>query len=246
RAKPIEGENGLVKIKLPTSKEGPQTYAGIIRVKSGVGDLNNYYFKDNYFVAEPSLTVSAKKMNVFYMGVDNPVAISVPGIPEENLTPSISHGTMTPDPESDDWIVNVPAGMRETVISVTAEIDGKARDMGSKTFRIKKVPDPVALIANRNEGSINRNILIASGAIVPKMPDDFEFNLTYRLVSFKMTIQRGLEVWSGNSNNNRLTEDMIRQIRSANRGQKVWFENIVARGPDNLDRPLAPIIFTIN
>jgi len=61
-----------------------------------------------------------------------------------------------------------------------------------------------------------------------------------------MTLQRGLEVWSKKSSNSRLTEDMIRQIKSAKRGQKVWFENIIARGPDNIDRPLAPIILTIN
>ncbi len=43
------------------------------------------------------LTVAATKMNVFYMGVDNPVSISVPGIAEANLRPSISVGTLTRD-----------------------------------------------------------------------------------------------------------------------------------------------------
>jgi len=246
RAKILEGENGLVKISLPAGSVGVKKYAGIFKVTSGVGDVNNYYFSDEYVVAEPSLTVSAKKMNVFYIGVDNPVAISVPGIAEENLKTSISVGELKPDPESDDWIVKVPTGQRETVITVKAEIDGTERDMGSKTFRIKKVPDPIALIANKMEGMVNRNILIAAGAIIPKMPDDFEFDLSYRITSFKMTLQRGLEIWSDKSSNNRLTEDMIRQITSASRGQKVWFENIVARGPDKIDRPLSPIILTIN
>ena len=246
RAKPIEGERGMVKVSLPGETVGIKKYAGIVRVKGGVGDINTYYFNDEYVVAEPSLNVSAKKMNVFYMGVDNPVAISVPGIAEESILPSISVGTLKRDPESDDWIVNILGGQRETVISVKANIDGQKRDMGSKTFRIKKLPDPTALIANKNEGLVNRNILVAAGAIIPKMPSDFEFDLTYRITSFKMTLQRGLDIWSRKSNNNRLTEDMIRQITLANRGQKVWFENIIARGPDNIDRPLAPIILTIN
>jgi len=246
RATPIEGEDGMVRISLPGESVGIKNYAGVVRVKGGVGDVNTYYFNEEYVVAEPSLNVSAKKMNVFYMGVDNPVAISVPGIVEESIIPSISIGTLERDTESDDWIVTVPQGQRETVINVMANVDGQQRDMGSKTFRIKKLPDPVALIANKNEGMVNRNILVAAGAIIPKMPDDFEFDLSYRITSFKMTLQRGLEVWSDKSSNNRLTEDMIRQITSANRGQKVWFENIIARGPDNIDRPLAPIILTIN
>ena len=133
------------------------------------------------------------------------------------------------------------------MISVNALVDGKKKSMGSKTYRIKKLPDPIALIANKNEGLINRNILVEAGAIVPKMPSDFEFDLNYKVISFKMTmLLRGTEIWSDQSSNNRLTIDMINNIRSANKGQKIWFENIIARGPDNLDRQLAPIILTIN
>ncbi len=245
-ARPIEGQQGRVKIDLPADQTGLKKFAGIIRVKTGLGEVNDYFFHDQYTVAEPSLTVSATKMNVFYIGVDNPVEISVPGVPEENLAASISYGTLKRNPSGNDWIVNVPQGQRETVISVSAKIEGQTRNMGNKTFRVKKLPDPVALIANKNEGPINRNILVAAGAIIPKMPEDFEFDLNYRIISFTMTLQRGLEVWSDKSNNNRLTEDMIKQIKSANRGQKVWFEKIVARGPDNIDRPLSPIILTIN
>jgi gliding motility-associated protein GldM len=247
RARTIEGEKGKVKLKLPAQSLGLKKFAGIIRVKSGVGDVNNYFFNDEYFVAEPSLTVSAMKMNVFYIGVDNPVDISVPGVPDESIVPSISIGTLKRDPSSKNWIVTVPSGQKETVISVEAQIDGKKKGMGNKKFRIKKLPDPIALIANKNEGLINRNILVAAGAIIPKMPDDFEFDLNYKIMSFKMTMQlRGTEVWSDQSSSNRLTDNMMNNIRSANRGQKIWFENIIARGPDNIDRQLAPIILTIN
>ena len=45
-------------------------------------------------VAPPSLTVAATKMNVFYIGVDNPVSISVPGIADADLRPNISAGSL--------------------------------------------------------------------------------------------------------------------------------------------------------
>jgi gliding motility-associated protein GldM len=247
RARSIAGQDGMVQLKFPTQSLGPKKYAGFVSVKNGVGEINYYPFSNEYFVAEPSLTVSAMKMNVFYIGVDNPVQISVPGIPEESIAPSISVGTLKRDPDGKDWIVTVPSGQKEVVISVEAQIDGKKKSMGSKTYRIKKLPDPVALIANKNEGLINRNILVAAGTIIPKMPDDFEFDLNYKIISFKMTMQlRGTEIWSDQASNNRLTESMMNNIKSANRGQKIWFENIIARGPDNIDRQLAPIILTIN
>lgn len=246
RAKSIIGKHGIVKFELPATSQGFKKYAGIIQVKGGQGEINNHYFNDEYFVAQPSLTVSATKMNVFYIGVENPVEISVPGIPEENITPSISAGTLTKNPNGNDWIVSVPSGQRETTITVNAKVDGQSRVMGTKKYRIKKLPDPTAQIANINEGSINRNILIASGAIIPKMPDDFEFDLKYKIVSFKMVLQRGTDIFSEKSNNNLLTQEMIKAIQGTNRGQRIWFENIIARGPDNVDRPLPPIILTIN
>jgi len=246
RAKSIEGKHGVVKFDLPATSQGLKKYAGIIQVKGGQGEINNHYFSDEYFVAQPSLTVSATKMNVFYVGVENPVEISVPGVPEENVEPSISVGTLTRNPAGNDWIVIVPSGQRETIITVNAKVDGQSRPMGTKKYRIKKLPDPTALIANINEGSINRNILITAGAIIPKMPDDFEFDLKYKILSFKMVLQRGTDIYTEKSTSNLLTQEMIKAIQGANRGQRIWFENIIARGPDNIDRPLAPIILTIN
>ena len=39
--------------------------------------------------------ISPTKMNVFYEGIENPVEISVPGIPSENLNVTISTGKIT-------------------------------------------------------------------------------------------------------------------------------------------------------
>jgi hypothetical protein len=43
-------------------------------------------------------------MNVFYIGVDNPVDISVPGGPERHYPTSISSGNIRP--EGKQWIVS--------------------------------------------------------------------------------------------------------------------------------------------
>jgi len=49
------------------------------------GEVNDYPFSSQYQVAKPATTISATKMNVFYAGVDNPISISSPGVPLENL-----------------------------------------------------------------------------------------------------------------------------------------------------------------
>jgi len=231
----VEGDQGVVKLELPGNSPGTKKYAGIIRVLSPTGDTMTYAFKDEYIVALPSLTVSATKMNVFYTGVDNPVSISVPGISSLQLQPSINVGTLTPTPENPEsnYMVRIPGGTTgKAVVSVKAEYDGSVRDMGSISFRIKRVPDPEAYIANVRDGVIAKNAILAAGGIIPRMPEDFEFDLNFTITAFTFTSVRSGDIFSFQSQNNLLTPDMKSFIQSARPGTKLWLENIIARGPD--------------
>ncbi len=242
----LDSKHGKIIINFPAGSEGTKKYAGFVRAKTGNGIVNYYHFNSEYVVAKPSYTISAKKMNVFYTGVNNPVSISISGIPKENLTTSISCGTLKRDPFGDDWIVNIPPDFTEAIINISANIDGVKRKLGSKKFRVKRLPDPIATIANKNSGVIDREIMIAAATLSPKMPDDFEFDYPFVISSFTMAIQRGFRVYHFDSNNFYLTDEMTDQIKRANRGQNIVFENIVARDPDGIERTLSPIVLTIN
>lgn len=244
RAQKVAGEQGIVKLSFPSGNVGPQKYAGVVEVVSPEGERIPYNFSGEYVVAPPSLTVAATKMNVFYIGVDNPVSISVPGIADANLKPSISTGTLTRDPEGKDWIVKVPQGQPKAIISVEALYQGETVPMGSKEFRVRRVPDPRAEIAGQVEGPIDKNTLLAAGAIIPVMKD-FEFDLYFEVKSFRLTTIIGGDGISKRANNNRLSDEMISMIKSARSGQKFFFENITAEGPDKTPRSLNPITLEI-
>jgi len=241
----LDNKNGTIVINFPARSEGIKKYAGFVRAKTGTGLINDYHFKSEYIVAKPSYAISAKKMNVFYIGTDNPVSISVSGIPKNRLTLSISAGTLKRDPSSDDWIVNISAGFSETIISITANINGIQKKMGSKRFRVKKLPDPIATIANKNSGVLRREIMIAAATLIPKMPNDFEFEHSFKIVSFTLTIQKGFRVYHYYSENSYLTDEMIEQINRTIKGQNIVFENIIATDPDGIDRLLSSIILAI-
>ena len=152
----VEGARGLGKLKIAANTLGPQKYAGVIRIIITYQERRrSYYFNSEYIVAKPSVTVSADKMNVFYIGVDNPVSISVPGVAEENLKPTITAGTLTPK-GGGKYIVRVNQGTKATKVNVSAEVNGQTKPMGSAEFRVKTVPDPVAYIANKKSGSISK------------------------------------------------------------------------------------------
>lgn len=246
-ARQVEGEHGVGKLTIPASSPGIKKYAGIIKVLTPSGDTNYYSFKDEYIVAKPSLTVSATKMNVFYIGVDNPVSISVPGIGNERIRPSISTGTLSDAPagQNYNYVVRIPSGtIGKAVISVNADYQGSSRLMGSAEFRIKRVPDPKAFIANISEGTLSKEELIVAGAIIPRMPEDFEFDLNFIITSFTFTSVRSGDIYERKTTGNILTDEMKNFISSSRRGTKIWLEDIVARGPDG-DRRLGTITLVL-
>jgi gliding motility-associated protein GldM len=244
RAQRVEGQEGVVKISFPGGGTGLQRYAGVIEVISPEGERIPYPFNGEYIVAPPSLTVAATKMNVFYIAVDNPVSISVPGIADADLRASISSGTLSRDPKGRDWIVRVPVGSTKAVITVDANYQGETRRMGSAEFRVKKVPNPVAEIAGQVEGQIDKNTLLAAGAIIPVMKD-FEFELYFKVTSFRMATIIGGDWISKRTGGNRFSDEMLSLIQGGKRGQKFFFENITAEGPDNTPRSLNPIALEI-
>jgi len=228
----LEGSNGLVTLKLAATTEGLKKFAGIIKVVSPLGDTMPFHFKDEFIVAKPGITISPSKMNVFYIGVDNPVDISVPGSPERIL-PTISVGNITQ--VGKEWIVNnLPGGnVRQAVITVNAVFSGKSRNMGSYPFRLKTVPDPVIKIAGKNEGFIAKNLVITVPYLVPEMPPGFDFDLKYTVTAFTFsTTTSAGEGTDEKVQGNRLNDNILRQIKNARRGQRIWFDDIYVKGPD--------------
>jgi len=142
KAKTIIGEDGTIKLKFPTNREGAQKYAGVIEIRDPVTDeIVRYDYEGAYFVAPPSLTVAPLKMNVFYVGVDNPVSISAAGISKDQINPVISMGKLKKN--GDEWIVSIeskPKGTSIATISATAKIDNKTFNLGKSEFRVKRVP----------------------------------------------------------------------------------------------------------
>jgi gliding motility-associated protein GldM len=242
-AQKITGEAGVVKLEFPATTEGLQKYAGQIEmIDPATNQKVNYPFSGSYIVAPPALIVAPLKMNVFYIGVDNPVAISSPGLADETIRSSINLGTLKKNPKG-DWIVRInkkPKGVSKVYISATAKIGEKELSLGKKEFRIKRVPDPTAEIAGQTGGKMDKNTLLAASAIIPNMKD-FEFDLYFEVTSYTFaTIVNG-DWLPKNVRGNRFTSEINGIIKNAKRKQKFFFENIQAKGPDGTTRVLNPI-----
>ena len=235
-------ENGIIKVSLPATSPGLKTVPGQVFYKSPTGEIKPYDVKFEYIVAPPSLSVSATKMNVFYIGVDNPVSISAGGVSPDQINPSITNGSISRN--GAEWVVR-PATPGKAMVSVNAKLGDRMKSMGSVEYRVKNVPSPIAFIANTDGGAVSRDLVLASGAIIPRMPADFEFNLNFIVTSFKFSGNRKGDIIDYSGNGNSLTSQMKDFIRGARRGEKVILEDIFAKGPDGKSRKLNSIVLTL-
>ncbi|MFP4288169.1 MAG: gliding motility protein GldM [Bacteroidales bacterium] len=234
------------KLRIPANSEGLQNYSGQVSVVGPAG-VTTYDFEGDFVVQRPSATVSADAMNVFYMGVDNPVSVSVPGIPSGNIEPRISGAGNRLIPKAGGGY-NVRLSQNHNVnqnvtITLFARMNDELRNMGASTFRVRVVPDPYPEIAGQKEGNIPKDVL-AGQPIIPRM-QDFDFQMDFRITSFTMntTVAGDFQEWRSGSNLQ--TEEMEQAIRRSNRGQRFSFENIKAVGDDGRERNLPPMVFRI-
>jgi gliding motility-associated protein GldM len=190
------------------------------------------------------MTISPTKMNVFYAGIENPVSISVPGIPSNKIRPKIKNGRLVQ--RGSGYVVYPDKPGRKTVITVLAELEGGTEiTIGSMDFRVKSVPDPVATVAGKNEGIISKNLLLAEQGVFAEIPD-FDFEMNFKVSSFDVvfTTRDGFTV-EKRSPNNRFTEEQLVLMKNLNSGNRLIIENIVAKGDDGSTRNLSAISFKI-
>jgi len=232
-----------------TSKAGKYDYSGWIEVLGRDGSVTRRDFKSSYTVIDPLATVSATMMNVLYAGINNPISIAVPGVPQGSISASMTNGTLTRSGEG--WIAHPAKVGAECVITVTAEMDGQRTNVGSTTFRVRKLPDPMPYIAysdakgqgNRYKGGrpISKSILVSARGVDAAIDDDM-LNIDYKVLSFETVFfdQMGNaipEVSSGNS----FSERQRTAIRRLQRGKRFYISRVKATGPDGIQRDLAPM-----
>ncbi len=232
--------------RVPAKEVGTFKWGGLIKYKTPEGSINSYPFQGEYQVGRPSVTISPTKMNVLYMGIPNPIKVSVPGVASANLDVSVSNGRI--EKSGEDYFV-FPSKLdvmgKNTSISVIAKMNGENRPMGAMTFRVKEVPTPVATIGGKNGGNLKKEELLAEDGIFAELKD-FDFDLKFRVTQFDVTFSGSTGyVKTYNSTSNKFTSDQKGQFNKLTPGSLIYIDNIMAKGDDGTNRQLAPISFKI-
>jgi gliding motility-associated protein GldM len=235
---------GMGKYEISTTKEGLMKWGGKIRMAGPGGKIIEYPFRSEYTVAKPSVTVSPTKMNVFYTYVQNPISISAPGIPAENLLePEITNGTISGS--KGNYFANVTVPGKIAIITVKARIGGAIKVIGTSEFRIRKLQNPVAKIANAIGGVVNINTLAMQWGILVESASP-EFKVNYSCISFEPSVSsKGNYTPFPKVMGGQFDQKFKKAIQSLRMGDKVFFENIIGKQENGPAIPLGDITFTL-
>ncbi|MDE6028493.1 MAG: gliding motility protein GldM [Muribaculaceae bacterium] len=229
---------------------GTHQYSGYIELPLSDGSMQKHPFTSSYTVIEPMATISPTMMNVLYAGIDNPISISVPGVPMNAVQASISGGTLTRN--GDHWVARVTQVGTEATISVSAELDGRTQNVGAMTFRVRKLPDPTAFIPIGNTNykgtpkRISKSALMSAPGLGAAL-DDGVLDIAYTVVSFStvFTDQMGNFI-PEISNGSQFSERQKEQFKRLKPGKSFFISNIKAKGPDGITRDISPMEVALN
>jgi gliding motility-associated protein GldM len=229
---------------VPTNREGIFSYRGSITLKQADGTFKSYPLPEQkYQVSRPSAVVSPTKMNVFYIGVPNPVSISAPGIPKESLRVSMSGGSISGS--NGTYTVKVSSAGNATV-NVSADINGKTQSIGSQVFRIKRIPDPVPQFAGKTNGTLSSVAIKSQSTVFAKLIG-FDFEASFSVTGFNLVIAKPrADVVVLRASGNDLTPAMRTAMNMVSPGTRVIFDNIQAVGPDGSKRDIGSIVLNAN
>jgi gliding motility-associated protein GldM len=246
---PIPVNQGVGVFTGSTSSVGTKTFGGVIKLKNkSTGEIKEYPFKSQYEVGQSSLSVSPTKMNVLYIGVPNPIEITASGVPAEKLSVSMSGGgsiSKAGAAGAYNALVKTPGKVN---INVSANIDGQTKSLGSREFRVKRVPDPVATVgsdaANKRGGTISKAVLAAQAGVKAEL-ENFDFDMKFTVVSFKVSATVRGFTQDAASTSAAFTAQQKQIIQQVGSGSKIYIEDIKAKGPDGSIRSLGTICFKL-
>ncbi len=237
-------ENGKGKYKVTPTQEGFIKWGGVINVKGPDGAIKPYKFEAEYQAAKPTAVVSADKMNVLYIGVDNPISVSVPGLPKEKLRASLNgKGSLTGS--NGKYIARVSEAGK-VMITVSGEVaKGDVKQLGGMEYRVKRVPDPVAKVGGIASGPMNASQLKAQRGVFAVL-DNFDFDLKFNVKSYTVTILRARQdplriPVQGAA----ITSEVVGAMNALGSKDKVLFDDIIASGPDGSNRRLNSVIISV-
>lgn len=205
------------------------------------GEIKHFQKPFFYEVGDRSVTVSADKMNVLYVGVENPISVSAAGVPSTQVRVEGEGVQLTS--KGNGKYMAIPSKVGDAKIWVF----GGGLEKTAFDYRIKRIPDPVLYLGNKKGGNIKVAEFKAHQGIIPLL-EQFDFNARCNIVEFELVrVPKNDDVRVVNNKGGKYESEAKRLVDAAQIGDVFYFNRVKVKCPgDDHSRILNGMIFNIN
>lgn len=238
-------ESGQIVFKNRISRAGLYTLQGTIS-KEGEQGIVEYDISEMIppvtftVIDEPkSATIEAIRMNVLYLGLSNPVNITIPGVNRSSLEPIYSTDSnvrLSSNVSSSDQAAGAnfyakPTSEGIANIQVKGRLsNGQSLTSNKKLFRVKKAPKGVGSIFNDRRYSPGESVSqfnILEGLVTGLKPEDFDYDFNVEITKFSITVGNKQALTIDGNFIQGLAADYIKQSPA---GTQITFSSVEAIG----------------
>ncbi len=234
-------KEGIAHYEAGTSGVGERTVKVNINVKNPLTGVTETYSKDfKYEVGQRSVAVSLDKMNVFYIGVDNPVSVSAAGVSSNDVRVSATGVSVKSNGGGKFTVTATTPG--EATLTVSG---GGASQTFS--YRVKRIPDPVPLLGAKHRSKAMPNGEFKAQGGIASVLENFDFDAKCDIVGFETTYlpKRQDPITSQNAGA-RWNSTVQDYINKAKPGDAYFFDDIKCKCPgDPAPRNIGGLAFKI-
>ncbi|HEX5654276.1 MAG TPA: gliding motility protein GldM [Chitinophagaceae bacterium] len=225
----VIGDNGYAEYKGQAGAIGQHTVPITIKYFNQISGKEETVTRDvTYTVGQANASIALDKMNVLYIGVDNPLTIAASGGGDDKVRATISQGNLTSLGRG-KYIARVNKVDDNTVVTVS--VDGKVA--GASQFRVRTIPDAQAYVGGQPSGTEMSAGAFKAQAGVGAGIKNFPFQLEYDVVSFTFTCDTDDDIISVPSSGGLFQGAVRRAVdQHVKAGRMVTIENIRVKGPD--------------
>ncbi len=238
--RPVDPATGTASWETTASGGGDQKVNVVVTYTNpSTGQKETLTKPVKYTVGQPSgASIFLEKMNVMYIGVDNPITVSSGSGKAEKMSVSFTGGSISGAGGGGKYIANPTTPGPATV---NVNIEGKSYPF---PIRVKYLPDPVPVVGQQSGGKMPSAQFKQMGGLRAILKDS-EFDAPFQVVSYTLAgngagfqqytpVQLNGPAWGSNA--------VISQCKP---GSTVFMDDIIARGPDGKNRKLPSIVFQL-
>jgi len=257
-------EGDTLQYKLPDAQQDKTTMMSFkgkageeVRLGGGVGDHKLYGliavkekgikkwkpWKFNYSVGTPTGTVANSEMNVLYMQYDNQIMASGSGYPATDATCS---GCSLSKKGDGQYIATVRSGKKATIVVHGISQDGSKTEIARQEFRIKRLPDPTPKVVG--VGVEASTVKIGKIKQAKKLLAELKgspLNIKFTITKFTISVVKNGQVAEAKCTGERLSSKALGYIKGLKKGQKLYIEDVYAKGPKGKAKKIPSMILKV-